>query len=96
MTVPKFVRRWVYKRILKEINRRHRTYNTFFDTYLCTFCRFQFPYINIKHYPELWDRRTSLKRYDETRDWGVHVWFLHDGERKVYIEEALDLINKTK
>lgn len=91
MNVPRPIRRWVYKRIIKEID-RHGHYR-FFDTYLCGFCRFRFPYIGIKHYPELWTRRTTLKRYDQTRTWGTQVWFPGDAERRVYVQHALDLLN---
>ena len=96
MNVPKFIRRWVYKRMLKEID---KNYNGFIhtDTYLCHFCKYQFPYINIKHYPELWNRRLGLPWYIHDKPAHAQVWFMEEDERRRYVKKALNLVtNKTK
>lgn len=93
MNVPKFIRRWVYKRILKRID--DTSYHE--PTYLCVFCRFKFPYMNIERYPELWDRKESLTWFRWNRDPHIQAWFYNDEDRRKYVQEALDLVtNKTK
>lgn len=93
MNVPKFIRRWVYRRMLKEIDKNisHRR------IYLCHFCTYQFPYIRIKHYPELWNRRFGLPWYIHDTPAHAQVWFMEEFERRRYVKKALDLVtNKTK
>ena len=61
---------------------------------LCHECAFRFPFISIKYYPELWDRK-------ETADWFTafdvnkplsKVWFSNNNQRKTYVKKALNLL----
>jgi hypothetical protein len=95
MNVPKFIRKWVYKRMLKKLDENSK--EIYPDTYLCHFCKYQFPYINIKHYPELWNRRFGLPWYIHDKPAHAQVWFMEEFERRRYVKKALDLVtNKTK
>lgn len=90
MNVPKIIRKWKYKKILKKIDNNDLLHN---EIYLCLECKHCFPYIKIKYYPELWDRRLSTPWYD---DFEGSVWFRNDKERRQYVLKALDLVTKTK
>ena len=90
MNVPKFIRKWMYKRMLKDIDQKSKYER---DTFLCNFCVYNFPYKKIKYYPELWDRRHSLKYYSPNGPTLGMIWFLEQSERKKYVQEALDLLN---
>ena len=85
MNIPKFIRRWVYKRMLKELDRKGKY------TYLCHFCKYQFPYIKIEHYPELWNRRFVLSAYNPDEPPHAQVWFFEESTRRVYVLQAIAL-----
>jgi len=94
MQIPKFIRKWVYKRILNKIQSkswRGKYYAE--ETYLCLFCEYTFPYINIRHYPELWDRKETTTLFRKDKNTMSIIWFNDEEERKNYVQQALDLIN---
>lgn len=98
MVVPKFLRRWKYKRILKNLAKQ-QIKDPLDPLFLCSQCRWRFPYVRIEHYPELWDRKHTAEWFNNryTDNPYSQVWFRSNYSRKVYVEQALDLLtNKTK
>ena len=98
MVVPKFLRRWKYKRILKNLAKQ-QIKDPLDPLYLCLECKYHFPYIDIKNYPELWDRKHTAEWFNNryTDNPYSQVWFRDNDSRKKYVEQALDLLtNKTK
>lgn len=91
MTVPKFIRRWVYKRMLKEIDANSKKFLRP-NTYLCHFCKYRFPCIGIQHYPELWNRRFVLSAYNPDNSPCAQVWFFEESARRVYVLQAISLV----
>ena len=90
MNVPKFIRKWKYKKIIKELEEKPRGY-----IFLCHKCKYHFPFVSIKYYPELWNRKESADWYTifDRIEPCKHAWFVSNETRKQYVEEALELVN---
>lgn len=85
MTLPKWFRRWRYRKLIKQIRKRPGS------AFICNLLKFKFPYLHIFNYPELWDRR----EYTQLYFLGCKgPWFLKNADRIKYIQEAIELTKK--
>ena len=95
MIIPKFIRKWKYNKILEKLKNQNTTYDK--PIYLCLECKYRFPYINIKHYPELWNRKETTPWFPYTqpdRNPEHKVWFKSNKERQQYLIEALNILKQ--
>lgn len=93
MIAPKYIRRWKYKRILKKL---YKYPNSEKNVYLCHECRYRFPFLNIRSYPELYNNRRSAPWYPGEWFSNYHVWFRNNKQRINYVLDALHNLDKSK
>ena len=84
--IPRFIRRWNYKRLLKAMESPDRHP----DEGMCVNIIRLFPWMAIQNYPELWNRRMGplMKR-------PKNHWFDNNEDRLRYIREAIQITERT-